>query len=131
MRKKVLSLVLIGLLLNLSFMCSAVKAGTKGEEREAKIRAGIAKLGTGSESVVKVKLKDGTIIKGYISEITEQGFTVTNGNLATAKNVLYPEVSQIRGNNLSKGVKIAIGIGIFLTVLIIIGVLTKGNIDIV
>lgn len=123
---RIIALMMIGLLLNLTFY-STTMANTKEEKLEAKVRVGIAKLGIGKESKVKVKLKDNTEIKGYISEITEEGFSVVDGNLNVTKNVLYPQVKQIKGNNLSKGVRIAIAIGVILAIGIVFALLHPGD----
>ncbi len=59
---------------------------------------------------MKVKLKDGTKIKGYVSVISENQFTVINAKTGQATQVPYPQVKQVKGNNLSGGVVIAIAV---------------------
>ena len=113
---RTLSLLLIGLLLNLSLLHITVLAGIKEEKHTAKVKAGIAKLGIGNESRVKVKLRDKREIKGYISEITEDSFTVVSEKTSLATNISYSQVKQVKGNNLSTGVRIAIGIAVIFAV---------------
>lgn len=114
--RRILSLSLIGLVLNLFFLHTTAAAGSKGEKLAAKVKAGIAKLGTGKESLVKVKLRDKTKISGYVSEITEDDFTVVQANNSATK-IPYSQVKQVQGNNLSKNAKIIIGVVVVFLVL--------------
>src|SRR4051812_24318295 len=66
MFKKYLTTVLAVLVLNLAFGATAF-AGTDGEKEAKfaeKVKADVAKLGTGKDARVEVKLKDGTKLKG-------------------------------------------------------------------
>jgi hypothetical protein len=122
MFKKYLTLILAVLILNLSFSASAF-AGTK-EEKAAKlaekVKTNVTKLGTGKNARVEVKLRDNTKLKGYISQINENGFVVVNDKTGNASEVAYLNAKQVKGNNLSTGVKIAIGIGIAVAILVIV-----------
>lgn len=122
MFKKYLTLILTVLLINLSLSAS-VFAETK-VEKEAKfaqkVKTQITKLGSGTEAKVEVKLKDGTKLKGYISNIGEESFSVTNDKTGTVSEVPYPNAKQVKGNNLNTGVKIAIGVGIAIAVIVIV-----------
>ena len=124
MFKKYLTVILAVLVINLSL--SAVAFGETKEEKEAKfaekVKANISKLGTGKDARIEVKLKDGTKLKGYISQANENSFVLMDEKTAVPTEVPYPATKQIKGNNLSAGVKIAIGIGIFLAIFFIIGV---------
>ena len=91
---------------------SAKSKAEKEAERAAKVKAGIAKLGVGKESRVAVKLRDKTKLAGYISQIGEDSFTVTDLKTSAATTVAYANVTQAQGKNLSTGAKIAIGIAI-------------------
>lgn len=115
-----LSLITIGLMLNLSLFGATSGATTKEEKRRAlaeKVKLNIAKLGAGRDARVEVKLKDGTKLKGFISEIKEDYFVVTCADTGQSTTVAYSQTKQVKGNNLSTGVKIAIGVGIVLIIL--------------
>ena len=86
---------------------SAKSAAEKQARFTEKLKAGILKLGTGPEARVEVKLRDKTKLSGYISEANETSFAVTSANGAKAV-VAYPDVAQVKGNNLSTGKKFAI-----------------------
>lgn len=110
--KKTLSLIFVGLVLNLFFFHTTVTAGTKEEKFAVKVKAGIEKIGVGKESRVKVKLKDGSKIEGYVSKIADDSFTVVNEKNNAVIEIQYSKARQIKGNNLSTGAAIAIGVGL-------------------
>lgn len=121
MFKKYLTLILMILVINLAFGSTAF-ARTK-EEREAefaaKVKAGITKIGAGRQARVRIKLKDGTKLKGFISRIEENGFAVSNETTGVETDVPYSNAKQVKGNNLSTGDKIWIAVGITAVVLIV------------
>lgn len=111
--KKILSLMIACLVL--TAMSVPVAAATKAEKEAkftGKVKTGIEKLGVGRDTRVEVKLRDKTRLKGYISEASENGFVVTDLKTGATNTVAYADVSQVKGNNLNTGAKIAIGIGI-------------------
>ena len=113
MFRKVLSVTLAFLLIQLACAYPVFAIDSKKEiERAEKVRAGVAKLGTGPETRVKIKLRDKTKLEGYISEAGEDEFSVTDTKTGATTVVAYSQVKQIKGNNLSTGAKIAIGVGI-------------------
>lgn len=122
MSKKILSLALVGLLLNLTLVNFAY-ADSK-EEKEArrveKVKTGIRSLGTGENARVEIKLKDKTKLKGYISRIDENSFVVVDDKTGNTTEVPYPQAKQVKGNNLSTGAKIAIGVIVGLAVISLI-----------
>ncbi|HYG81246.1 MAG TPA: hypothetical protein VD861_12700 [Pyrinomonadaceae bacterium] len=124
MLKKFLSLALVVLVLNLG-NAARVSAATKGEKEArlaAKVRAGVMKLGTGPEARVRVRLRDKTKAEGYVARAGEEGFVLVNAKTGAETEIAYSQVKQIKGNNLSTGAKIAIGLGI-LAAVIILGVI--------
>jgi hypothetical protein len=121
MLKKVLSLVLVGFLLNVIGVSFAY-AGSK-EEKETrlaeKVKEGIRKLGTGAEARIEVKLRDKTKLKGYVSEAGEDSFAIVDERTGATSTVTYSQVKQVQGKNLSTAAKIAIGVGVILLPIII------------
>ena len=118
MLKKSLSLVLVVVLVHMVSATPAL-AGTNAEKDAQfaeKIRANILKLGTGPDALVRVKLRDKTKLEGYIREAGTDSFVVMNTKTGVATTVAYPQVKTVRGNNLSTGVWIAIGVGIVILV---------------
>ncbi len=122
--KKIISLTLITLLMQMSFIHSAF-AGTKEEKFTAKVKTEIAKLGTGTDAKIKLKLKDGTKIKGYIMEANANQFVVMDSKTGQAVPVAYPQVGQAKGNNLSSGTIIVLGV----IGLVILSIILASNIS--
>lgn len=122
--KKILTFTLAVLLMQTVFINQA-SAETKEEKFAGKVKTEIARLGTGTDAGIRVKLKDGTKITGFVSQVSDNQFVVTNTETGQNTAVQYSGVKQIKGNNLSTGVKIAIGLGIGLVVILILGTLAK------
>ena len=128
MFKKLLSLSLVALLINLAGM-TPVYAASK-EEKQArfaeKVKASVLKVGTGQAARVKIKLRDKTKVAGYISAADDDGFTVIDSKTGMATTIAYPQVKSVQGHNLSTGAKIAIGVGIAAAIIFIILWYTTG-----
>jgi hypothetical protein len=122
MSKRILSLALVALLFSGAGI-KPVYADSKAEKEARfaeKVKKDINKLGTGEATRIEVKLRDQRTLKGYIGEAGEEGFSVVDAKTGTATKVLYPQVQKVKGNNLSTGAKIAIGLGILAAILTIL-----------
>ncbi len=128
MFKKLLSLSLIALLINLAGVTPAYAASK--EEKQArfaeKVKASVMKFGTGEAARVKIKLRDKTKVAGYISAADDEGFTVIDQKSGMATTIAYPQVKSVQGHNLSSGAKIAIGVGIAAALIFLILWFTTG-----
>ena len=93
----------------------------KAAEFAAKVKTEIAKLGTGPEARIEVKLRDKTKLKGYVSKIGAESFVIADAKTEAETEVAYPNVTQVKGNNLNKGAIIAISLGIAIAVALLIG----------
>ncbi|HEX8887593.1 MAG TPA: hypothetical protein VF779_00340 [Pyrinomonadaceae bacterium] len=130
MFKKLLTLALVAVFVHTSSAAPAL-AGTNAEKEARfaeKVKANILKLGTGPDARVHVKLRDKTKLEGYISEAGDDSFVVVNSKTNVATTVLYPQVKTVKGNNLSTGVWIAIGVGVVILVAGIIVLLARHSI---
>jgi hypothetical protein len=127
MIKKLTTLALAGLLLQMAYAPPAVAktAAEKEAQFVEKLKAGVARLGTGPEARIEVRLRDNTKLKGYVSEVKDGGFAVTDPKTGASTQVAYPQVKVAKGNNLSKGAKLAIGVAaltaLFITLALTIG----------
>ncbi len=122
MLKKYVIVTLVAGLLNL-FLAASTFARSTDEKKAAlaeKVKSGIVKLGTGPAAKVEVKLYDNTKLKGYVGEAKDDHFVIVEANTGGTTEVPYHQVKQMKGNNLSGGVKILIGIGIILIAIPII-----------
>lgn len=117
--------VALAVLLAYSVICVQPASATTNAEKQArltlKVKEGISKLGVGKDAVVKVKLRDNTRLAGYISEAGADSFTVADPKTGKESAVAYADVTQVNGNNLSTGAKVAIGVAIVVGILFLIG----------
>ncbi len=108
----------------------AASSNSEKEVRFAgKVKQGVEKIGSGSNTRVEIKLRDKTRLKGYVGEISENGFVVTDLKTGASNSVAYADVRQIKGNNLSTRAKIAIGVSIAAGLIVLITILTILNSD--
>jgi len=122
MPKKFLSLLLAGLLIQLISVQSASASPLPDKQTKLaeKVKEGVSKLGVGQDARVELKLRDKTKLTGYISEVKEDSFVVSDAKTGDATTVAYSNVTQVKGHNLGTGAKIAIGIGIGVGIVLII-----------
>jgi hypothetical protein len=105
----------------------AIGNPTKDAQLAEKVKASISKLGTGEDAKVKVKLNDGTKLRGYVSGVYQNHFFVTSDKDETTE-VSYQEIKQVKGNNLSTGAKVAIGFAILILIFTLPVALSKDGI---
>ena len=74
------------------------------------IRVALAKMGTGPETRVVVKLQNGRSAKGYLKEVHPYSFVITDPETHVSTQVAYSNVKQL--NALSHGARIAITVGV-------------------
>ena len=130
MLKKIISMLLIVLVMNL--MVVTAFAGTDAEKEAKfaeKVKAEVTKLGTGTDAKIQIKLKDGSKLKGYVSEIKDTSFVVTDEKTGATTEIPYPQAKQVKGHNLSTGAKIAIAVGIIVVLSIVISYVYSGRVQ--
>lgn len=96
MIRKQISAILICLLL-VAFTAPFIQAQT--DDASAKIKAKIAKYGSGKKKRVKVKTRDGRELKGYISRTDADAFDLTDSKNGQISTLAYRDVSSV--NNIS------------------------------
>lgn len=117
-RKPIVHLLVSALFLSLISVpfVTAKPKEEKAAEFAAKVKREIAKLGTGPDARINVKLRDKTKLSGYVNKLGEESFFVTEAKTGAETEVPYPNVTHVKGNNLHKGVVIAIALGIALAI---------------
>jgi len=119
---KRITAVLVACSLVFVTLCQQSAFARSNPEKQAlfaqKVKASIINLGVGQSSRIAIKLRDKTKLAGYISEIGESSFVVTDLEGVRATTVAYRDVVQVKGNNLSTGAKVAIGVAIAVGVII-------------
>ncbi len=98
--RKPLRLALVLLLITLSANPGVAQSRPQNEPPTAeKVRAQVAKLGTGKRSRAEVILKDERKLKGYVGEISEDSFTLVDPKRGSVTNVAYDQVSRFKSRN--------------------------------
>jgi hypothetical protein len=89
-----------------------ISAQTTREQKAAKMKAEVEKVGTGTNARLKVRLNDGTVLKGYVSKINENTFVMVVEPTGTATEIEYADaVKGGRPFRLPLAAKIALGLG--------------------
>lgn len=121
MLKKCLSLTLMMLVCHLSVaLVFARSQAEKEAQRAAKVKKEIARRGVGYEARVRIKLRDGSKLKGYIYQAGESDFIIKDTESDRKTTVAYVDVKEVKGKGVSTERKILIGIGIWFAVGVIL-----------
>jgi hypothetical protein len=108
MFKRYLSTILTGLLV-LSIGPTLVFAQSGADA--AKVKAEVTKRGVNEKKPVRVKMLDGSKIKGYISQVGDESFTLTPSKTKQPKVIAYQDVKRVEGRGLSGGARVGIIVG--------------------
>ena len=92
------------LLINVKFAFSQTDA-VAGDRR---VRSQVQKLGTGAK--VTVKMKDGTKLRGSVSQILDDSFDVTLGKAAQSSIISYRDVESVKRRGWTNSAKILTGV---------------------
>jgi hypothetical protein len=87
---------------------SAAQQGQKKLSFTKKVKAAVAKIGTGQETRVEINLGNHTIMKGYISEAKEDEFMLVDPKRSVTVTVPYSQVKVIRGNNTRTDTRVSV-----------------------
>ena len=114
MLKKLFSIALALLFFhagNSLFIHDIVRASQNDPATE-KVKAAVAKRGTGPKAKVTVKLKDKTRLKGYITNASGDSFTLSDSKTGQTRTLAYSDVTEVKKQGgMSLAAKIGIGVG--------------------
>lgn len=99
------------------FLCFSVSAQTatdKDSRLVLNIKNTVAKVGTEPNRKIKVKLKDGTKLKGYITEIKDDYFALLDDKSGKVISVQYLQAVEAKRDGLPKYATALIGAGVLL-----------------
>ncbi len=105
MFKRYLSTVLVGLLV---FGANTSYIFAQTNNNAEKIKAAVLKRGTSEKKAVRVKMLNGSKMKGYISQIGEDSFTLTYSKTKQQTVIAYSDVERVEGRGLSGGARVGI-----------------------
>jgi hypothetical protein len=106
---------------------------TKDDAPIQKVKREIGKLNTNGKNIARVKLHNGTKLKGYISQASDDSFIITDKQ-GQKNTVAYTDVREVKkGSGLSRTGKIlivsSIAVGVVVTILAVTFSKGLGNFD--
>ena len=94
---------------------------TDGVAGDRRIKTQVNKLGTGAK--VTVTLRDGTKVRGSISQIQEDSFDVTLAKQTQSSVISYRDVENVKRRGWSTTEKMGLGVGIGVGAVVVVIVL--------
>jgi sRNA-binding regulator protein Hfq len=113
--------------LSLTSTSVAIYGQASTESKTAKIKSQVQKRVAVRKNKVKVKLLNGTEVKGTIGSTNEQGFTLTEDKTGKSMDLAYADVNKVEGRGMGTGTKLGIIAAVTAGVLIIIVVIGIHN----
>ena len=108
-----------------------VRRAALGQQRladpVAKIKTDISRRLRDAKTNVTVRLRDGSELKGRITQAAENMFTLKQKN--SQRDISYADVTRVKGNGLSKGAKFGILTGFIAGAVIIGALISLKNFD--
>jgi hypothetical protein len=94
-------MILSGILLLTAIGVQQVGAQSANDvrsDRQAveKIRTKVQKIGVGGNARVEIKLRDQSQLKGYISDVGQDGFTVIDSKTGSSRTVPYADTATVK-----------------------------------
>ena len=124
---KLMSGVLMLVLVLLPVRRAALGQQRLTDSSVVRIKTDIAKRLRDAKTNVTVRLRDGSELKGRITQATENMFTLKAKN--TQRDISYADVTKVKGNGLSKGAKFGILTGFIAGAVIIGALISLKNFD--
>lgn len=122
MFKKYLTILLVTLIIQ-SLLCLSAFAQTPDDRNSRlalNIKNSVAKVGTEPNRKLRVKLKDGTKLKGYITEIKDDYFALLDDKSGKIVSVQYSQAAEAKRDGLPEFAKALIGGGALIGGIIIL-----------
>jgi len=94
-----------------------------------RIKNDIARRVRDAKTTVTVRLRNGSELKGRITQAAENMFTLKEKNTGTQRDVSYADVTKVKGRGLSKGAKFGILTGIIAGAVIIGALISLKHFD--
>ena len=133
MSRKIFAMMLSATVLLTAFGLQSARAQGMAEARATeKIRSSVQTIGVGGNARVDVKLRDNTQLKGYISDASQDSFTVVDNMTGSRNTVLYADASSVKKTSRGVSTKTwlivgAAAIGAVVTWIIVKPVLCDGG----
>ena len=125
MPKRLPALIIAFLIATLSIQPTALaQSQEKGARSAEQIKTDVAAIGAGAR--VQVKLRSGSSLTGYVSQMGENDFVLTKAREGTKQTVAYADVERVKVKN-EKKVSTAGKVLIIMGVMYVIGMVATGG----
>jgi small nuclear ribonucleoprotein (snRNP)-like protein len=124
----------LGVLLALAPLGPAAHAQQQSSDTNetAKVKSEVARRTSDNKERVKVKLRNGSELKGRITQSSENSFTVTDEKTGSKTDIGYSDVAKLDGRGMGRGKKFGLIAGVTIVALVAIvaiGVATSDLFD--
>jgi small nuclear ribonucleoprotein (snRNP)-like protein len=112
--RKWLAMVVMGALTQLT-VAEPVLAMSVSHEQIEHVRVALTKMKPGPETQIVVKLKDGSTVTGFLDEVREHSFFVTDRHGQVVTQIAYQNVTHLKARSTGANiaiVAIAVGVGV-------------------
>jgi hypothetical protein len=110
--KRIPTILFLALTIVLAPFGPAVRGQQQSAHTSETNKAEVERRLSKKEERVKVKLRNGSQVKGRITQTSDTGFTLTDEKTGSRIDLAYADVLDVEGRGMSKTKKIAIGVGI-------------------
>ncbi|HEV8428590.1 MAG TPA: hypothetical protein VGQ41_11880 [Pyrinomonadaceae bacterium] len=119
------------LIISLAFAIVLASFGPAVRAKESKLtpKAEVEKRLNKKETRVKVKLNNGSEMKGRLTQSSEDGFTLLDEKTGKNTDIAYADVQNVEGRGMSKKKKILIATGVVVAVAITALVIALKDLD--
>ncbi len=118
-------LMFLAISLLMPFSAFAQTSTERDSQFVIKIKNKIAEIGTEPNRKVKIRLNDGAKLKGYITEIKDDHFSMFDKTSGKVVDVEYPKVVEVKRDAVPKALKVigitALATGVVVGILTILG----------
>jgi hypothetical protein len=114
--RKWLAMVVMGALTQLT-VAEPVLAMSVSHERIEHVRVALTKMKPGPETQIVVKLRDGSTVTGFLDQVREHSFFITDRQGQVVTQVAYQNVTHLSTRSIGVNIAIAaiaVGVGFWL-----------------
>lgn len=120
---KIISVLLIAVLLHSSIAAQTSSSATQSVTKMQQGLRNAQQKGKAVTVILSRNIENITKITGKVSEVSNTSFTLTDQQSGKPMTLAYEDVQQVRQKGMSKGAKVAIGVGIGVAAFLAVGVI--------
>jgi hypothetical protein len=105
MLKRVFTIVFCGLLFKTMMAADAwaIQPDQALSAHAALVKGSVQRIGAGTNSLIAVRLRDKSVVSGWVSGVNEDSFQLTDVHTNTISTVRFAEATRLAGANLVSG----------------------------